>query len=214
MILSRCIYVYLLVGFFVLCLNAGASQGSQDGNHGEGSANFIRSLAQKAIGSLTDADVLRVERIDRFRALFSDSFAVRSIGKRALGRYWRKTGSEERMEYQKHFEQLMVVAYVDRFANYAGESLTIRESRIEDSAIATVFTEIHRRDGKKPILVDWVVGTNGTVFKIVDVKVEGVSMTTTLRSEFSSIIRRRNGKVSGLIEELAKRTAQLSNNRN
>ena len=214
MILSRRIYVYLLVVILVFCLNAGASLGSQDANHGEGSANFIRSLAQKAIGSLTDPDVSREERIDRFRVLFSDSFAVRSIGKRVLGRYWRKAGSEERMEYQKHFEQLMVVAYVDRFASYAGESLTIRENRIEDSAIATVFSEIYRRGGKKPIRVDWVVGTNGTIFKIVDVKVEGISMTTTLRSEFSSIIRRRNGKVSGLIEELAKRTAQLSPNRN
>ena len=214
MILRRSICVYFLVGILVFCFNARASLGGQNDNHGEGSANFIRSLAQKAIGSLTDPDVLREERIDRFRALFSDSFAVRSIGKRALGRYWRKAGTEERMEYQKHFEQLMVVAYVDRFANYAGESLTIRESRIEDSAIATVFTEIHRRGGKKPIRVDWVVGTNGTIFKIVDVKVEGISMTSTLRSEFSSIIRRRNGKVSGLIEELAKRTAQLSNNRN
>ena len=214
MILSRRIFIYLLVGIFVFCFNVRASLGDQDGNHGEGSANFIRSLAQKAIGSLTDPDVSREERIDRFRALFSDSFAVRSMGKRVLGRYWRKAGSEERMEYQKHFERLMVVAYVDRFANYAGESLTIRENRIEDSAIATVFTEIHRRGGKKPIRVDWVVGTNGTIFKIVDVKVEGVSMTTTLRSEFSSIIRRRNGKVSGLIEELAKRAAQLSTNRN
>ena len=214
MILSRRIFIYLLVGIFGFCLNVRASLGDQDSNHGEGSANFIGSLAQKAIESLTDPDVSREERIDRFRALFSDSFAVRSIGKRVLGRYWRKAGSEERMEYRKHFERLMVVAYVDRFANYAGESLTIRENRIEDSAIATVFTEIHRRGGKKPIRVDWVVGTNGTIFKIVDVKVEGVSMTTTLRSEFSSIIRRRNGKVSGLIEELAKRAAQLSTNRN
>ena len=211
---SRRIFLYLLVGIFVFCLNVRASLGDQDGNHGEGSANFIRSLAQKAIESLTDPDVSREERIDRFRALFSDSFAVRSIGKRVLGRYWRKAGSEERMEYQKHFERLMVVAYVDRFANYAGERLIIRENRIEDSAIATVFSEIQRRGNKKPIRVDWVVGTNGTIFKIVDVKVEGVSMTTTLRSEFSSIIRRRNGKVSGLIEELAKKTAQLSTNRN
>ena len=213
MILSRRILIYLLVGIFVFCLNVRASLGGQDSNHGEGSANFIRSLAQKALASLTDSEVSREERIDRFRALFSDSFAVRSIGKRVLGRYWRKAGSEERMEYQKHFEQLMVAAYVDRFANYAGERLIIRENRIEDSAIATVFSEIQRRGNKKPIRVDWVVGTNGTIFKIVDVKVEGVSMTTTLRSEFSSIIRLRNGKVSGLIQELAKKTAQLSTNR-
>ncbi len=213
MMLSRHIFLYLLGGIFIFCIEVSASLGDQDGNHGERSANFIQSLAQKTIESLTDPGVSREVRIDRFRALFSDSFAVRSIGKRALGRYWRKASSEERMEYQKHFEQLMVFAYVDRFANYAGERLVIRENRIEDSAIATVFSDIYRKDNKKPIRVDWIVGTNGTIFKVVDVKVEGVSMTMTLRSEFTSIIRQRNGKVLGLIEELAKKTAQLSSNR-
>ena len=48
--------------------------------------------------------------------------------------------------------------------------------------------------------------------EVVDVKVEGVSMTQTLSSDFTSIIRQKDGQVSGLIVELEKKTAQLSAN--
>jgi phospholipid transport system substrate-binding protein len=178
-------------------------------DNGKASADFIRSLAEKAIQSLTDPTTDRVIRIERFRKMFNDNFAVRSIGKRALGRYWRQASEAEQTRYQALFEDLMVVTYVDRFANYAGEALEILKHRAEDQAIATVFTEIKRKGGAKPIRVDWTVGTNGTIYKIVDVKVEGVSMTQTLSADFASIIR-QGGGIPGLLDELQKKTTQLA----
>jgi len=192
----------------VLCGFLTVSSAAAD-SHGKASADFIRSLADKAITSLTDPETPRSERIERFRTLFNDSFAVRSIGKRALGRYWRQASDTEKTRYEKLFENLMVVTYVDRFANYAGEALDIEKSRVEDKSIATVFTQIMRKGGAKPIRVEWIVGTNGVIYKIVDVKVEGVSMTQTLSSDFASIIR-RGGGIPGLLDELEKKTAQLS----
>jgi phospholipid transport system substrate-binding protein len=206
MIARRYLFVILISAVVGL---AGALPVAAD-NHGKHSADFIRSLANKAITSLTDQETLRSVRIERFRKMFQESFAVRSIGKRALGRYWRKATADERVSYQKLFEDLMVITYVDRFATYAGEALEITKSRIEDKAIASVFSEIRRKGGAKPIRVDWIVGTNGTIYKIVDVKVEGVSMTQTLASDFSSIIRRRDGQVAALLEELQKKTIELS----
>ncbi len=57
---------------------------------------FIQSLAHEAIESLTRSDGPRDERIKRFRRLFNTHFAVRSIGKFVLGRYWRKSSNDER----------------------------------------------------------------------------------------------------------------------
>jgi len=107
----------------------------------------------------------------------------------------------------------MVVSYVDRFARYAGETLDIRKSRAEKTNTATVFTEIKRPAGAKPIRVNWLTGTDGKVYKILDVIVEGTSMSTTLRSDFGSIVRQKGGSVAGLIEELKKKTASLKENK-
>ena len=52
----------------------------------------------------------------------------------------------------------------------------------------------------QPIRVDWRVRRG----KVIDVIVEGVSMSVTQRSEFASIIQRNGGKVSALINHLKK----------
>ena len=170
---------------------------------------FIRSLADQAIESLTKEDSPREQRIKSFREMFTDHFAVHSIGRFVLGRYWRKATDEEKKEYMVLFEDLMVISYLDRFQRYAGENLNITKSRAEKRNTATVFSEIARPNAAKPVQVLWRVGAKGETIKILDVVVEGASMSQTLRSDFGSIIRQKGGKVSGLLEELRVKTASL-----
>ena len=103
----------------------------------------------------------------------------------------------------------MVISYVDRFGSYAGNALKLKNARTENKTTVTVFSEIKRPGGAKPIHIDWRVGTNGTIYKVLDVVVEGASMSSTMRSDFGSIIRQKNGKVSGLIDELKKKNRSL-----
>ncbi|MEJ2027313.1 MAG: ABC transporter substrate-binding protein, partial [Limibacillus sp.] len=44
-------------------------------------------------------------------------------------------------------------------------------------------------------------------FKIVDVRVENLSMAITLRSEYTTQLQRNGGSVSGLIDDLKQRLA-------
>ena len=103
----------------------------------------------------------------------------------------------------------MVVTYVDRFERYAGESLRVKKTRVESENIATVFSEIIRSGGVKPIRVDWRVGTNGAVYKLLDVIVEGASMSNTLRSDFGSIVRLEGNQIGGLLAALREKTVAL-----
>jgi len=175
----------------------------------DGSREFIQLMTEQAIQSLTADQISRVERIKRFRMLFSDRFAVRSIGKFVLGRHWRKASDDEKTEYLDLFEDFMVISYFDRFVSYAGETLQLKNTRVENKTNVTVFSEIIQLDGAKPIHINWRVGTNGSIYKVLDVVVEGISMSSTLRSDFSSIISQKDGKIVGLIEELKKKTIAL-----
>jgi phospholipid transport system substrate-binding protein len=170
---------------------------------------FIGSLAQEAIESLTTKDTPRDERINRFRAMFSHHFAVQAIGRFVLGRHWQQATAPEQAEYLLLFEDLMVVSYVDRFQKYAGENLRIVKSRADGEFTVSVFTEIVRPNAGTPAQVIWRIGGNGDQLKVLDVIVEGTSLSQTLRADFGSIIRQREGKVSGLIHELRLKTAEL-----
>jgi phospholipid transport system substrate-binding protein len=170
---------------------------------------FINALANEAIESLTKPDTPRDERIKRFRRMFGDHFAVRAIGKFVLGRYWERATEKERAEYLALFEDLMVVSYVDRFQRYAGENLRVTQSRAENGSTVSVFTDIVRPGTGKPVQVIWRIGVGKDTMKILDVMVEGTSLSQTLRSDFGSIISQRNGQVAGLIHELRLKTTEL-----
>ena len=195
-----------LIGFIIV-VSIGApvkADGIKDG-----SRKFIQLMADQAIKSLTSGEITRVERIKRFRLLFNDRFAVQSIGKFVLGRHWRKCSDDEKIEYLDLFEDFMVISYFDRFVSYAGVTLQFKNTRIENETNVTVFSEIKQPNGAKSIHIDWRVGTNGSIYKILDVVVEGISMSSTLRSDFGSIISQKGGKVLGLIDALKEKIIEL-----
>jgi phospholipid transport system substrate-binding protein len=167
-----------------------------------GAQTFVRTLAGEAIGSLAGRDVTQAEREQNFRRLLVTHFDVQVIGKWALGRYWRVATPTEQQEYLALFEDFIVTSYAGRFREYANEQLEITDvvKAADDDGGLMVHSQIVR-DQSKPIRVDWRIATTGG-YKIVDVVVEGVSMVQTQRSEFSSVILRTGGKVSGLITEL------------
>lgn len=171
--------------------------------------DFIAALAERAVASLTVADTPHEERINRFRELFNEHFAVRGIGKWILGRHWKKASEEQQNEYLVLFEDLMVVSYVDRFARYTGETLEITKTLAKEKKSVIVYSKIIMPKTNSQVRVDWRVAPKDDTFKIVDVFVEGMSMSATLKSEFGSIIRQKGGSIDGLLEALRKKTQDL-----
>ena len=170
----------------------------------DGAEQFIVSLADDAISSLTSETLTEKEREKQFRVLLNSYFDINGIGKWALGRYWRKTSKSERSEYLVLFENLIVSTYANRFSQYTKEKLTVKGSSSRGK-FALVKSQIN--GGKeKPIRIEWRVIFPDGKYKIFDIVVEGVSMVRTQRSEFSSVIRRNGGKISVLLAALRKKT--------
>ncbi len=171
---------------------------------GQTAQAFIEGLADKAIAALTPPDIPQAEREARARQLLRENFAVETIGQFVLGRHWKAATPEERDEYLRLFEGLIVTTYVDRFKRYTGQRLKVIGSRAEPGGDVMVDSEIERSGGA-PISVSWRVRDENGQPKIVDVYVEGLSMGQAQREDFSSVIRNSGGKVSGLLDEMRKR---------
>jgi phospholipid transport system substrate-binding protein len=170
---------------------------------------FIETISDKAINLLTSKDLPKAKRVANFRELFIEHFAVKGIGRWVLGRYWKRASEVEKEEYLGLFEDLMVVSYVDRFTKYTSNGLKIVKTISKRANTATVYSQIIQPGASSAIRVNWRVGSRDDETKVVDVVVEGTSLSNTLRSEFSSVIRRNGGSVSGLLAVLHKKTAAL-----
>ncbi len=174
-----------------------------------GAEQFIETLADEAINALTESNLSKDARRDGFRAMLNDGFAVRGIARFVMGRYWGQASDEQRDEYLNLFEQVIVSVWADRFTEYSGQRFQIVESAMAQSARsdeqATLVRTLFWTSPDSPVRIDWRVASNGDLYKITDVLVEGVSMAQTYRDEFASVIR-RNG-VDGLLIDLRARSA-------
>ena len=175
-----------------------------------GAGTFVKTLADDAITNLTGNALTDTQRQEKLRSILRSYFDVSSIGKWVLGRHWRKANAAERTEYLGLFEDLIVNTYALRFKSYSNEKikLTGTASRGQTAVVKSVI----QREGQQPVRVDWRVTYPDGQYKIFDVVIEGVSMIQTQRSEFSSVIRRNGGNVSGLIATLKNRSGSASSN--
>jgi phospholipid transport system substrate-binding protein len=56
------------------------------------------------------------------------------------------------------------------------------------------------------VAVDWRLRRTAEGWRIVDVMIEGVSMTITHRSEFAAVISNSPGRIEGLLQKLREKT--------
>ncbi len=177
----------------------------------QGARRFITQLAAQANTLLVDDSITPRERNNRFRNMFVESVDVPEVARFVLGRYWRKAKADEREEYLRLFEELVVGTWAPRFADYDKDKdkFTIVGTRAERPDFARVSSVLSFGESDS-LRVDWWIGRRANTYRIVDIVVEGVSMRVTHRSEFGSVIRSNGGRLEGLLQALRKKTKQLS----
>ncbi len=177
--------------------------------HLSASTDFIKSLSDRAIDTLTAEGITTEARRDKFRGLFREGFAINGIARFVLGRYWRGASEVDRNEYLALFEGCIVNTWADRFSEYSGQKFTVQDAVSAASAHQAERVAIVRStfftDPTTPVRIDWRVASRGEIYKITDVSVEGISMANTQRDEFASVIRKNSGQVSALLELLRKK---------
>ena len=170
---------------------------------------FVQNLGDNAIDVLKAPDSTPEQRRVEFQEILDRDFAVATIGRFALGRYWRPATSEQRLEYLRLFRLFILNTYASRLDGYSGQSFSVVKAHPIDDKDTLVNTEVSQTDAQ-PLRVDYRVRARHGDYKIVDVLVEGISLVTTQRSEFASIINREG--FDGLLEPMRDYDAAASSN--
>ncbi len=171
---------------------------------------FVTELGNRAIELLGSRSLSEEEQEWRFRQLLREGFAVRKIGKFVLGKYRRSATKGEISEFLDLFEDYIVSLYSSAFRNYSGETFVVaRIMKTRSPRDSMVVAHINPDASDGPTKVVFQVRHSSGDYKILDVKIQGVSMIVTQRDEFTGFIRNNGGKIAALIEALRKKTASL-----
>jgi len=170
-------------------------------NVAEGAKNFIASMGDRGINFLGNQSMSAEAKKAEFKSLLNESFDMSTIGRFALGTYWKSATPAQQQEYQRLFNNMIVKVYSKRFSDYKGQKFEVKSARKENEKDSVVTSFIVPSDGPQ-VQVDWRVRNKGGSYKVVDIIVEGVSMSMTQRADFASVIQRGGGDVNALLTHL------------
>jgi phospholipid transport system substrate-binding protein len=142
-----------------------------------------------------------------FREVLRNDFDLPYIGRLALGTHWNEASEQQRARFLAALETAEVRAYSERLGMLAGFTLTI-DKVVSRPNSAWIVDSLLSQAGGQPVKLEWEVHDNGQGPRIADVKIAGVSMFLTKRSEFNSYILNTGGTVEPLVKELEVRAAR------
>jgi phospholipid transport system substrate-binding protein len=169
---------------------------------------FVDTVGQKVLAIL-DKKTPQAEQ--QLRQLFSENVDTDWMGKFVLGHAWTQATEDQHNRYLQAYREYLLARYTTNFADYAGSKYTITGVTNADDGQFTVGMEVNSPHAKdKETQAGYRVRTTESgQFKITDIIIEGVSLITTQRSEFSAVVQKDG--MDKLIEQLkAKAQAKSS----
>jgi phospholipid transport system substrate-binding protein len=134
--------------------------------------------------------------------LFDKHADVPIIARAVLGSPWRQLNKGDRSNFIKAFRQYLAKKYTAQFSEFLGAKMMIEKSRDSGGKAGIMVETRLLMPGSSPIKVGWQVSDASGVFKMVDVKIEGVSLLTTERGEIRNQLSKEGGSVSRLAQAL------------
>ena len=149
---------------------------------------------------------LKVEQRDKIWDLVGGNFDFTEVSRRALARNWKSFSADEQKEFAAIFSKMLGNIYVERIqTGFADQKVEFADEILHESKpLAIVKTFII--DKKNKIPVDYSLKKKGDLWRIYDVKVEGVSLVKNYRTQFNDILRKE--KPAQLIDRLKAKVAE------
>lgn len=171
---------------------------------------FVQELGAQGVRILQQTghpDGRNIEQREaHFRAILESKFDLEFISRFVLGRYWRYATADQQDEYQFLFYEFILSTYSARLSSYAGQSFII-ENAVNAGANDVIVRSLITGGSGPPLRADWRVREVDGAPQIIDLSVEGISMSITHREEFAAVVQREG--VEGLLKILRARTLAL-----
>ena len=132
-------------------------------------------------------------------------FDFNRITQIAMGRNWAKASPAEQKEIVIQFTHLLVRTYSNAINNLRDMDVVVKGSRSNGSdSDVTVRTQMVGRN--QPTAIDYFLSNASGGWKVYDVQVEGVSLVSAYRDEFTSLVS--NSGIAGVIDALKKKNTR------
>ena len=173
-----------------------------------GATEAMKSTIDEVLKIVQDKELKQpgraVERRKRLEQVVGDRFDYQEMSRRALGAPWNTLSDKDKQEFVGLFQTLLTSSYADKVETYSGEGVQYLNERTEKD-----FAEVRTKvlTGKTEIPLDYRLLNKGTDWRVYDVVVDGVSLVSNYRGQFSKILR--SSTFADLLDQLHKKSDKI-----
>ena len=143
------------------------------------------------------------EQEKTLKNLFEKYVDIPIIARAVLGKSWRQSNSDQRRRFISAFKTYVSHKYGRQFSEFKGTTLKITKSRDTLTKAGVLVSSIVAVPGNPSLKVVWQVSDGSGSLKLVDMRVEGISMLSTERQEFRSKLKKFEGSIDDLIQAIS-----------
>lgn len=136
------------------------------------------------------------------------NFDFERVCKMVLGKYWTRATPQQKEDFEREFRTLILRTYAVALSKYRDQVIEYKPLRAQPEDVdVTVKTSILQPSGP-PVLVDYNLEKTADGWKVYDIVIEGVSLVTNYRSNFSTEVRQSG--LDNLISKLIEKNKQAA----
>lgn len=166
---------------------------------------IVKQVIERALEALNDPSSQKEARRQKVKVIVDPYFDYQEMAKRSLGPTWSKLSAGQRHDFVELFAQLLEASYSDKIEKYAQRVKIDYSGEITDVDYAEVRTVVVRANDRIPLNYRLMQKNGG--WKVYDVVIEGVSLVSNYRSQFSQIIH--ESSYAELVRRLKTKVSEL-----
>jgi phospholipid transport system substrate-binding protein len=165
---------------------------------------FVQSTVNRASTILSE-NVSKEAKIEKLKVIAKETVDIRGIGLYTLGNKRKSLSEDEKLEYNKLFEQYFLKSFSSRLAEYTNPEIDVFGKEIINKNYTIVNSLLKGTSERPEVKIDWRVYTKDQSNLLIrDLIIEGLSLARTQKEEFSSILKTNNDSIDSLFKSLRK----------
>lgn len=137
------------------------------------------------------------------------NFNFERVSRMVLGKNWNSATKEQQEAFQREFRSLMLRTYATALSKYRNQTIEFKPLRAQPNATDVTVKTLILQPGGQPVGVDYSLEKRAEGWKVYDIVIEGVSLVTNYRGQFSNEIHQSG--MDGLIQKLAEKNKDADN---
>jgi phospholipid transport system substrate-binding protein len=164
----------------------------------------VETDVAKVLEILRDAGASKDAKVKKIETIADHMFDWEALGKRTLGRGWKKFSGEQQKEFVGLFRNIMKDAWVDRILAYKDEKVEFDKENMLSAKKAEVQSKVITKSAEIPI--NYRMYKKGDQWKVYDMVIEGISLIQNYRTQFRSILAK--GTPEDLLKTMREKEAK------